>query len=309
MRDPFSTSNERPQKASIAQGCPLSPYLFVVMMTVLFAEVEEEMREKGLEHGLPKSKTNWMEVAYADDTALMAEDGGTAQTLLNIVVEKASIYGLGPNWDKTVHLPGRHFSDINSNAGQPLTTTAKAIYLGAVVDSSGLSNGSLARRLGEAKGALDKLILAWRHTGVKRTRKIELLNAMVTSKLLYGLDVLCLRQADRARVDAFHAQALRKVMGILPSYFSRISNAEVLKRANQAPLSQTVLYRQMMLFGRIAALPNDSRIRQVTFRPGTCTPATTSHTRRQGRPRMRWQTVLYAHALKPVGGDASTLET
>ena len=265
VRDPFSTSNKRPQKAGIAQGCPLSPYLFVVMMTVLFTDVDAEMCEKGLEQGIPNSKTSWLEVAYADDTALMAEDSGTAQTLLNVVVEKALVYGLEPNWDKTVHLLVRHHTDINNNAGQPLTTTARATYLGAVVDSSGLSNGSLARRLGEARGALDKLNLAWRHTGITRTRKTELLNAIVMSKLLYGLEILCLRAADRARVDAFQAQALRKALGILPSYFSRVSNAEVLRRANQLPLSQVVLYRQMMLFGRIAAQPNDSYIRQATF--------------------------------------------
>ena len=50
----------------------MSPYSFIIMMPVLFSDVDNELVEKGLHTGLPNSKTSWLEVSYADDTALMA---------------------------------------------------------------------------------------------------------------------------------------------------------------------------------------------------------------------------------------------
>ena len=45
--DKETTTDPRIQKAGIRQGCPLSPYLLIMLMTVIMYDVEEGLSENG----------------------------------------------------------------------------------------------------------------------------------------------------------------------------------------------------------------------------------------------------------------------
>ena len=46
VKDREGKSSYRTQKAVIRHGCPLSPYLFICLMTVMFHDVHEEIDKK-----------------------------------------------------------------------------------------------------------------------------------------------------------------------------------------------------------------------------------------------------------------------
>ena len=89
LRDPVANSRERPQAAGIAQGCPLSPYLFVIVQSVMFFDVDGRM--VGLHSDIQEPDyLACSDILYADDTMLLSSDSGKLQALLNTVIDEGA---------------------------------------------------------------------------------------------------------------------------------------------------------------------------------------------------------------------------
>ena len=292
-------TRENIQAAGIAQGCPLSPYLFIITLTVIFEDVD------ALTSNRPSSV---LDVSYADDTLLSAADPSKLQEYIDTLIGVAGRYGLKPNWKKTTHLRVHHSGDLFDSDRNPIRVTEQAVYLGSFLTTSGFAFPAVARRLGEARGAFEKIRAVWKHANIPRAKKIQIYSACVLAKLLYSLESECFRKADISKIDAFHCRCLRVILGIPHSMISRVSNATVLETAGSKPLSTTVSSRQLILFGNIAALPDSSMIRSITFDSQHVRPAPLSGKRRRGRPRLSWMSVQYAKALKLCNHEQRILD-
>ena len=128
--------------------------------------------------------------------------------------------------------------------------------------------------------------------------------SFVESKLLYSLSTACFLKADLRRLDGFQSRCLRKILGILPSFQSRVSNVEVRRQAGVPPISASLLDRQLLLLGRILSAEQSSPLHSVSFIPGTWEPATNMYVRRVGRPRKEWVPAVLGEARARIGNDA-----
>ena len=89
-------------KTGIRQGYPLSPYLFVIFMTVLFHDVQEEVGNKTMERAM--DIVDFSNILYADDTFLAGKHARELNKILHAIEKHSSRYGMKLNKSKCVHI-------------------------------------------------------------------------------------------------------------------------------------------------------------------------------------------------------------
>ena len=83
------------QHFGISQGCPLSPFLFVMVMTVLLHDANFSLKHQ---HGIVLRVVCCNDLVHADDTLLIEVDAHHLQKYMECVAEAGARYGLKLNW-------------------------------------------------------------------------------------------------------------------------------------------------------------------------------------------------------------------
>ena len=86
-------------------------------------------------------------------------------------------------------------------------------------------------------------------------------------------------------------------------FFSRVSNASVLQRTGQKILTSELERQQLLLYGRVARMHDETLMRRETFCPGSLRPATDRFVRKVGRPRLDWTTEVGKLAAQAAGSN------
>ena len=156
---------------------------------------------------------------------------------------------------------------LRSTAGQTIEQRQHMIYLGALVTDDGRVHSELARRIGAANADFRALSKVWRHSSLGRTRKLDIYNATIVSKLTYGLAATWLNTAERRRVHGFHNHCLRQIWGILPAFISRVRNSDVLSATCQKPITHNLAKQQLLIFGKAARAPERNSTPRLDILP------------------------------------------
>ena len=301
VQDAGHRSEWHPQHFGISQGCPLSPFLFVMMMTVLLHDAKEKVVN---ETGARFSRTSFVnELVYADDTLLIDVDTDVLHAFMTSIGEAGAEYGLAFNWAKLEMLPVRTHAVLRKPDGEIVNAKERMVYLGSTLAADGKIGSELNRRLGLARNDFDKLKTIWSHSGLPTWRKIAIFDACVVSKLLYSLHTACLNKVERRRIDGLHARCLRSIMRVAPAFYSRVSNATVFRWADSKTASFQLSQQQLLYLGKIARRDQDDPARACIFKPGTLELRELDSKRRVGRPRLEWGSEVQRRAVQLAGSS------
>jgi hypothetical protein len=90
-----SSSSSRQQHSRIPQGCLLSPFLFVMLMTVMMHDAVEKLPPE--DRDLLR-RGSLAELLYADDTLLLSVSANALERFLAAVSSAGENYGLELHW-------------------------------------------------------------------------------------------------------------------------------------------------------------------------------------------------------------------
>ena len=249
VRDGGATSHQHPQCFGISQGCPLSPFLFSIVMTMLIQDAMATF----LSRRDPARTGEISELMYADDTLILATNNEDAEIYMQCIEQAGRMYGLQLNWNKLEVLPVRCEARVRTPNGELVVSKESLVYLGSYLCDNGSIGPELNRRLGAARAEFETLSRVWNQAVLPKSEKIRIFEACVLSKLLYCLHTAWLNKAELRRLNAFQSKCFRKTLNIPHSYVSRISNKTVLEQGGRQEISNILTYR---FLGRLQLCPS-----------------------------------------------------
>ena len=98
-----------------------------------------------------------------------------------------------------------------------------------------------------------------------------------------------MRKVDSDRIQSFHMQALRRILGI--RWYDKVPNAVVNERTKLPDMPFLIADRRHSLFGHICRLPENtpaSQALQLSIEAHTGTPPAADWKRPPSRPRRNW---------------------
>ena len=150
------TSKWKTQHTGIRQGCPLSPYLFLVVMMVLFHDIHLEDHLNLIKHR--PNNSNFDEILYADDTILTSMDTKAINRMLAEIEAGAEQYGLKLNKKKCVAMCMYGKANIHFADGTEVPTVKQATYLGVKLSDN-------LNIIDEINNRYKKVIITWKAMG------------------------------------------------------------------------------------------------------------------------------------------------
>jgi len=117
VKDAFGSSQIKRQSSGIRQGCPLSPYLFAIVMSCVDFEIPINSSRWVQNGRIPNLDFDML--YYADDTILFSTDNRALDEVIKLTEAISGKYGLWLNKDKCVAIQMKNDSVVHFENSDP----------------------------------------------------------------------------------------------------------------------------------------------------------------------------------------------
>ena len=181
VRDNGNMSAEHLQSTGIAQGCPLSPYLFIVLMTCLFNDIHKNDKLKLKEHRVTGMGTD--QISYADDTICISEDEDAMNRFVHAIETEGLKYSLKLNKTKCEYIKCGEAKRVKPNDGTNVPLMHEVKYLGCIMIDKADPEREVLKRRTDCFITPNKLHIFFYYSDNTPQRQLHMFNATIRSKI------------------------------------------------------------------------------------------------------------------------------
>ena len=221
-------SANRRQHSGIRQGCPLSPYLFTILMSAMFRDIKTKLNTSKQQE--PIQGMRFAEILYADDTLVFGTHTHTINKLLHEIQSESDYYNMRLNYDKCINLTlNQKQSSIKYIDGTPVPRKHHATYFRTLLTDDVNNHREVQNRIADARSTCNRLKLFWNKAQNTIQWKIRVFESILKSKILYGLECIQLTASDVSKINSFQTKGIRRILKIPPTHIDRTyTNQKVL---------------------------------------------------------------------------------
>ena len=191
---------------------------FSGLLIVRLEDIHRNDRTRTKKHRV--GSADFEEIMYADDTICITENAEAMARLLRAIETESSKYGLKLNYDKCeliqIYRGGNLTEQDNVYFANHTAVRCKneAKYLGCWLNDRGDPEREIKQRISNCMAILKKLDIYWRKANPSCSQKLLVYDAIIRSKLLYGLESAAMNQTTKHKLDTFQLKGLRKILGV-----------------------------------------------------------------------------------------------
>ena len=183
-------------------------------------------------------------------------------------------------------------------------------YLGCMLNDKGDPKREINKRIAECYTTWKKLAEFWKHSNCSVKLKLGVYDAVIRTKLVYGLESVQVNDSLKQKIDAFQLKGLRQILRIQTTYVDRANtNEHVFDTANRAinenrgrgrtpkyiiPISEYYESQRRKFIIEIITTENEDPITSICIDKETL-KLNSYNSRRVGRPRNNWWTQAIAN--------------
>ena len=253
----------------------------------------------------------------------MAKSRKSANDYLHLIEEESEYLHLKLNHTKCCYIAYNCGGALRFKSGEKMKNAVETTYLGASITKTVDPKHEIRKRISATMAVLKKLDVFWLKANCSKKWKMLVYNAVIISKLLYGLESLEPTDATGSLLNTFQLKGLRKILKLHTTFVQRQNTNEyVYRRANEIvnaptegdgrkirPLTEVLEQRHLKLLGHVLRRDRQHPMHQAAFKTQYAIPRETEQ-RRVGRPRQFWTTTNMEKAwnvIKVNDGTASNL--
>ena len=125
------------------------------------------------------------------------------------------------NRDKCNFISFNCKANITFKSSHPIKQVEEAVYLGANITRDIEPRLEIRRNNSMTMPVFKKLGVLWNKTKCCKARKIQVLNAVIVSKLIYGLETIEPTAGVKNILDTFPLKGLRKILAMKTTFIDR----------------------------------------------------------------------------------------